>query len=158
MDIVLLIVAILCLVVGLLGCLLPVLPGPPVSWVALLLLKFTHYGAGMSWFTMWLLLLVVVVVSILDYIVPVWGTRKFGGTKAGMWGASIGLVVGLFFSPWGIILGPFIGALVAELIAGSSGAKSFKAAIGAFIGFLFGTGLKLFSSVWITIYFFVSLF
>ncbi len=152
MDIFLLIVAILCLIIGFAGSVLPALPGPPISWVGLLLVKFTHFGADITWVWIAAFAAVVIIVSVLDYVVPAWGTKKFGGSKAGTWGATIGLIFGLFFSPWGIILGPFLGAFVGELLAGSSSKHSLKAALGAFMGFLFGVGLKLIVCGWIAVY------
>ena len=153
LDIVLLILAILCLLVGFAGAVLPILPGPQLSWVALLLLKFSSFGENVTWLWIAIFAAIVIVVVVLDYYVPIWGTKKFGGTRAGMWGATIGLIIGLFFSPVGIILGPFLGALLAELLAGNSKEHSLRAAFGAFIGFLFGVGLKLIACFWITVYF-----
>jgi uncharacterized protein YqgC (DUF456 family) len=158
MDIFLLIIAILCLIVGFIGSVAPALPGPPVSWVGLLLAKFTHFGAGIAWNWIIGFAVVVFIVSVLDYIVPICGTRKFGGTRAGTLGSTVGLIVGIFFSPWGIIAGPFLGAFIAELLAGSSGRHSLKAALGAFVGFLCGVGLKLIVCAWIAVYFVMQLF
>ena len=84
-----------------------------------------------------------VVLLLLDYLLPVWTTKKFGGTKAGQWGATIGVLLGLFAGPWGIILGPFIGAYLGELLAGSKNQDAWRSAKGAFLGFLLGTGLKI---------------
>jgi uncharacterized protein YqgC (DUF456 family) len=86
---------------------------------------------------------VVIAVTALDYVVPAYGTKKFGGTKYGIWGCTIGLIVGLWMGPIGIILGPFLGALIGELIGGKSSDIAFKAAVGSFVGFLVGTLLKL---------------
>ena len=157
MDYFLLIMAILCLLAGFIGSILPALPGPPLSWVGLLLLKFSRFGAEVTWIWIAVFAGVVILVTVLDYVVPIWGTKKLGGTKAGSWGATIGLIIGMFFSPWGIILGPFLGAFVGELMAGNSGEHSLKAAFGAFIGFLFGVGLKLVACVWIAVYFVMKL-
>ncbi len=158
MDIFLLILALVCLITGFVGSIVPALPGPPLSWVGLLLLKFSRFGAGITWSWVFIFALVVILVTILDYVIPVWGTRKFGGTKAGIWGTTIGLFVGLFWSPAGIILGPFIGAFIGELLAGNTGQHSFKAAFGSFIGFLLGVGLKLIVCTWIAGYCLVQLF
>ncbi len=146
MDIVLAIAGILLIATGFLGSALPVLPGPPLAWAGFLLLRWTdfisdHNSAYEN--TLWILLFVVIVVTILDYVVPIWGTKKWGGSKAGMWGATIGLVVGLFLGPPGIIIGPFIGAFVAELITGKKEKEALRAGWGSFLGFLFGVGLKL---------------
>jgi uncharacterized protein len=84
----------------------------------------------------------MVLVTVLDYVIPIYGTRKFGGTRYGIWGCTIGLFVGVFVPPWGLILGPFIGAFVGELIANNNTENAWNAALGSFIGFLFGTLLK----------------
>jgi len=144
MDIPLIIIGIICLIVGFAGCILPFLPGPPISWLALLLLKFTNkYSDALSW--QWILIwaIIVVVSLVLDYIVPVWGTKKMGGSKSGVWGATLGTIIGLLFLPWGIILGPFFGALLGEWINGTQSKNSLKAAFGSLLGFLFSTGVKL---------------
>lgn len=144
MDIVLIIAAIVCLLIGLIGCVVPVLPGPPISWISLLLLKFTDScGANISWTWLVIWAVVVIAVTILDYYIPGRMVKKAGGSKAGIWGATFGIIVGLFFAPWGIILGPFIGALIGELCVGKGHAQSFKSALGSFFGFLLSVGVKL---------------
>jgi uncharacterized protein YqgC (DUF456 family) len=97
---------------------------------------------------------IAVIVTIMDYIVPVWGTKKFGGSKWGMWGAAIGLVLGLiFFPPLGIIIGPFAGAVIGESLTGKDAANSFKAGLGSLLGLMIGIGLKLAASIAMTYYF-----
>ena len=142
MDIFLIILAGVCLLVGLSGSVLPVLPGVPVSYIGILLLHFT---SGVQFSTEFLIFwaVIVVLVQALDYFIPIWGTKQFGGTKKGVWGSMIGMVVGLFFAPLGIILGPFIGAIIGELLAGKETNAAIKAGFGAFVGFLFGTIAKL---------------
>jgi len=142
MDIVLLILSIMCLLVGLAGAVLP-LPGPPLSFVGLLILQFTKYVE----FPQKLLVMLgvaTVAVTIIDYYVPIWGTKKFGGSKYGTWGSTIGMVVGMFFGPLGIFIGAFAGALLGEFINGASSQVAFKAAIGSFVGFLAGIVIKVF--------------
>jgi uncharacterized protein YqgC (DUF456 family) len=99
---------------------------------------------------LWIYFAVAIIVTILDYIVPIWGTKKFGGSRSGTIGATIGLIVGLFFGPPGIILGPFIGAVVAELASGHDQKTSLRSGFGSFIGFLTGVVLKLVVSALIT--------
>jgi len=99
---------------------------------------------------------IVLVVSVLDYLIPVYGTKKFGGTKYGMWGCMIGLIAGIWLGPWGIITGPFLGALLGELLANNH-TGAFKAALGSFIGFLFSTLLKLIACVMMAWYFIMAL-
>lgn len=156
-DYFLLIAGSLMMLLGILGCLLPVLPGPPLSWVGLLLLNFSRFG-NFSFQFMVIMAVVAVVVTVLDYVVPVWGTKRFGGSRAGVWGATLGLIGGIFFMPpAGIILGPFLGALIGELIIGTDSRASVRSALGSFVGFLLGTGLKLIASFVMTWYFVVEL-
>lgn len=152
-DILLAVLGSIMMIVGILGCLLPVLPGPPLSYIGLLVLHFTGYADFSSTFLItWAC--VVIIVTVLDYVVPVWGTKKFGGSKSGMWGAGIGLVLGIFFlPPLGIIIGPFAGAVIGEAITGKNASDSFRAGLGSFLGFLAGVGIKLAASIVMTFYF-----
>lgn len=152
MDIVLLISGIFCILIGLIGCIAPGLPGPPLSYTGMLLLhgsKFADYSTPL----LLILLGVVIFITVVDYVIPIYMTKKFGGTKWGTWGAAIGVVVGLFFGLIGTIIGPFIGALLFELIGGSRTGHALKSATGSLVGFLFGTGGKLIVSGVITFYF-----
>jgi len=144
--------AIILLLLGIIGCLAPVLPGPPLSYLGLFLLHLTKF-ADFSNTLLITLAAIVVVVSILDYVVPVWGTKKFGGSKYGTRGATVGLIIGLFLGPPGIIIGPFIGAFVGELIFKDDMKYAIKAGFGSLLGFLTGVGLKLATSFVITFYF-----
>ena len=140
-DIILIILGILCLLVGLAGCVLPALPGPPLSYAALLLLHFTDkVQFSTTQLVVWLI--VVVVIQVLDYFVPMLGSKYTGGTRWGTRGCMAGTLVGLFFMPWGIILGPFLGAFIGELLGGSDKKLALKSGIGSLIGFLLGTVLK----------------
>ena len=142
MEIILIITAFTCIVVGIIGSVLPVLPGVPLSYAGILLLHFTEkVQFSIPFLILWLVL--VILVQLLDYYVPIWGTRKFGGSKRGVWGCAIGMVVGLFFGPWGIVLGPFVGAIVGELSGGKQTQAAIKAGFGSFIGFLLGIVSKL---------------
>jgi len=153
--IVLKIIAVILGIVGLVGCILPVIPGPPLSWLGLLLLWFTHPDdLTVSLLIIWLV--VTVVVTILDYVAPSWITTKTGGSKAAGRGSFVGLILGLlFFPPWGMIAGSFIGALLAEVfVSGHDVADSVKPAFGSFLGFLLSTGLKLTASAVMLFYIF----
>ena len=146
MDIALAVLGSVLVLLGFIGSILPVIPGPPISWVGLLLLKWTHYitDHGEAYGnTLWILLFFVILVTILDYVVPIMGTRKYGGSKRGVWGATIGVVVGLFFGPPGIIIGPFLGAFIGEITTGKKERDALRAAWGSFVGFLLGVGMKL---------------
>jgi uncharacterized protein YqgC (DUF456 family) len=123
-----------------------------LSYLGLVLLHITRF-ADFSNTLLLTLAAIVVVVSILDYIVPVWGTKKFGGSKYGTRGATVGLIIGLFLGPLGIIIGPFIGAVVGELIFKDDMKYALRAGFGSLLGFLTGIGLKLATSFVITFYF-----
>ena len=152
MDYLLLALAIILMIVGIAGCLLPVLPGPPLSYVGLIMLHFTRFG-DISKNLFIILGIVAVVVTIIDYVVPIWGTKQFGGSKYGIRGATVGLVIGLFLGPAGIIIGPFVGAVVGELIFKDDIKYAMKAGFGSLLGFLTGVGLKLAASLLMTFYF-----
>lgn len=156
-DYVLVILGIIIMIVGIIGCLVPVLPGPPLSFLGLLLLHFTKFGHFTSW-TLVIFAGIAVSASVLDYLVPIWGTKKFGGSKYGTRGAAVGLVVGLFLGPVGIIIGPLLGAFIGEMIFRDDLNYAFKAGFGSLIGFLTGVGLKLAASFVMTFYFFRALF
>ena len=160
MDYFLLAIAIILIIVGLLGCVLPIIPGPPLSFLGILILHFTKFGES-EYTTNFLLTLafIAIIVTVLDYIVPIWGTKKFGGTKAGMWGATIGMIIGMIFlGPLGLILGPLVGAIIGETIKGANNRDAFRAGIGAFVGFLLGVGLKLAASIYMTWHFIKGVF
>ncbi len=160
MDYFLLAIAVILIIIGLLGCILPIIPGPPISFLGILVLHFTKFGES-EYSTNFLLILafVAIIVTVLDYIVPIWGTKKFGGSKAGMWGATIGMIIGMIFlGPLGLILGPLVGAIIGESIKGANNKDAFRAGLGAFLGFLFGVGLKLAASIYITWHFVKGVF
>ncbi|MBR9844820.1 MAG: DUF456 domain-containing protein [Algicola sp.] len=142
MDIFLIILAAFFIVLGIIGSFLPILPGPLTSWVGLLIFHFADV-VPMNWTFLGLTLFVAITIWILDYIIPAIGTKRFGGSRAGMIGTSIGLIIGLLAPiPGGIIIGPFVGALIGELINKSEFDKALKAAFGSFLGFLASTFIK----------------
>lgn len=142
MDIFLLIVAFLLMLVGIIGCIIPGLPGVPLAYAGLWVAQAT-YRIDFSWQMLLVWGIVTIVVSVLDYVVPAWGTKRFGGTKYGVWGSTIGVFVGLFLGPWGVIIGPLAGAMLGEMLGGKQVEEALKAGWGSFIGLLFGTVLKL---------------
>ena len=144
MDILLLILGFLFMLIGILGSFLPALPGPPVSWIGLFLLYLTK-AIPDDWMLLGITLAIAIIVFALDYIIPAVGTKKFGGTRAGMIGTLIGLLIALIFpifGIFGIIIWPFVGALIGELVNKADSKTALKAAFGSFIGFLTGTFLK----------------
>ena len=158
MDYILIGVGIVMMISGILGGVLPVLPGPPLSYIGLLLLHFTErYQFSPRFLIIWAF--ITVLVYALDYVIPVWGTKRYGGSKRGVWGSIIGLVIGLFFfPPFGIFIGPFAGAVLGELSSGKDSGAALRSGFGSFAGFLTGTILKLITSGLMTWYFFRELF
>ena len=158
MDVLLSILAILFGVVGCVGCIVPVLPGVMLAYAGYVCLYFCSYAdISVAWLVVFGVL--TLIVSVLDYILPSYMTKKFGGTKAGERGAMAGVLGGFFFGPVGIIVCPFIGAVLAELIYDSSDKKrAFKSGLGSFLSFFVGTGVKLVLSLWLTIVIFIDVF
>lgn len=157
MDIILVVLGVVCLVVGVVGSILPVLPGPSAAWLSLLLLHWTDYADFSKGFLMATAVIALLTIG-LDYVIPGWGTKRFGGSKTGARGALIGVFVGLFLGPVGVVTGPFVGALIGELLYDPRDvSRAFRAAWGSFIGFLAGTGIKLILSLVFTWYFVVAL-
>lgn len=147
-DILILILAISSCIIGFVGCIVPMLPGPPMCYVAMLLAQWSGYVQfSTTELVVWAVL--VIAVTLIDFFLTPYMTRRFGGSKAGSWGSMIGLVVGMFL-PWpvGPLLGPFAGALIGELVfAKKDSSTATRAAFGSFLSFFVGTGLKLFSCV-----------
>ncbi len=143
MDLFLLLIGLFFVLLGIVGAFLPILPGPIMGWIGLLLLQLTSVITK-DWTFLGVTLAVSVIVFVLDYIIPAIGTKRYGGTKYGIYGSMIGLFLGLFFGGiLGIIIGPFLGAFVGEMLKDSSDSnKALRAAYGSFIGFLFSTGIK----------------
>ena len=142
MDILLIIIGFVCVCLGLVGSFLPILPGPPISWIGFLMLYFTSIIKLSDTFLV-VTFIIAVLVFALDYIIPALGTKKFGGSKAGIYGTSIGLLIGILSPiPFGIIVGPFLGALIGELSQKTDSKTAVKAAFGSFIGFVSSTLLK----------------
>lgn len=148
MDVIISILAVLAGIIGIAGSILPGLPGTPVSWVGMLILYIwgtgtDRFGNEMSLKTLIIWGVVVAVVSVIDYIVPMYFTKITGGSKYAERGAMIGLIAGIFLTPVGMILGSFLGAFLFEMYYTRQGAgQALKAAIGSFLGFITGTGLK----------------
>lgn len=143
MDVVIIVISFILLIGGIAGCVLPVLPGAPLAYAGILLLHFTGEvtfttGQLITW------LLLVVILQVLDYVTPILGSKYGGGTSYGNRGCLAGTIVGLFFMPWGIIAGPFVGAVVGELLGGSDMQRALRSGIGSLIGFVLGTLLKIF--------------
>ena len=158
LDLLWIIIGTLLLIVGIIGCVLPVIPGQVLSWGSLVFLQFTTDPPFTARFiVIWAL--ITAGVTALDYFVPIWGTKKLGGSKKGIWGATIGLVIGIFFfPPFGLIIGPFVGAYLGELVAGKDSRTAFRSGLGSFVGFVAGTMMKLVISFIMGYYFVINAF
>jgi uncharacterized protein len=151
-------VGLIVLLIGIAGCIIPVIPGQILSWGSLLILQLKSQPPFTAEFILFWAI-VTAIVTLLDYYVPIWGTQKLGGSKYGIWGAALGLVVGMFFfPPIGLIAGPFLGAVAGELIAGKDSNVAFRSGLGSFIGFVAGTVMKLVISLIMGYYFVMHAF
>jgi len=147
MDTVLIILAALLMILGIAGSFLPILPGPLTSWAGLLTLSFTD-TTSISHQTLFITFSIALGIYVLDYFIPALGTRKYGGSRYGMIGTTIGLIVGIFSPiPFGIIIGPFVGALIGELVYQNNSKTALRAAYGSLLGFLASTFIKFSVSV-----------
>lgn len=156
--IVLIILGFICLIIGIIGCVIPGIAGPPFSFLALILLSIAKGWEPFSVQFLIVMAVITVVVTTLDYVVPAAGAKKFGASKAGFWGAVLGLFGGLIlFPPFGMIFGAFLGAIIGELTVGKKGGQALKAGWGVFIGVMFGMLLKLIASGIMTFYFIKAL-
>lgn len=141
MDVLIYVLSFLLLVGGIAGCVLPILPGVPLGYAGLLLLHFTG-RADFSTTQLMTWPIIVVVLQVVDFITPLLGSKYTGGTSFGNRGCVAGTLIGMFFLPWGIIVGPFIGAVAGEMLGGSDLPHAIRAGVGSLIGFLVGTLLK----------------
>ena len=148
MDLILLIFGLILVVLGIVGSVLPVLPGPLTGWFGLLLLFLTK-SVPMNYYWLGITLGIAILIFILDYIIPGLGAKRFGGSKKGAAGATLGLIIGLILPiPFGFVIGAFVGALIGELIHNPKDLKrALRSAFGSFIGFLASTTMKLFVSI-----------
>lgn len=144
-------------VIGLVGSIVPVLPGPPLAYVTLWMM-WLYNSEEISISTLIVAGVIMIVITVLDYIAPVWLTKKGGGSKVGERGAIIGLIIGLFLGPLGIILGPFFGAFIGELINKTPTNIALKVSFMSFVAFLLTTGLKLIYGIVIIALFIASFF
>lgn len=141
------------LVLGLIGCFIPMLPGPLLAYFSLVLLYFAKGTASSSGFTLSLTAVLTVLVIVLDYVVPALGAKRFHCSRMGTVGCLVGTIVGLFFLPIGVVVGPFLGALMGELVAGKNFTASLVGAIGALLGYVTGIVIKVAFCIYIaTIY------
>jgi hypothetical protein len=144
MDILLLFLGLICMVLGIIGAFLPILPGPLTGWIGLLLLSFTS-AVPKDWTFLGITLAIAIFVWIIDYFIPAMGTKRFGGSKYGVYGTMIGLVIGLLSPiPFGMFIGAFAGAFIGEIVFDKKDSdKALKASFGSLLGFLVSASIKL---------------
>ena len=144
MDLILVSIGFILCIVGLIGSVLPVLPGPPLGWLGLLFLEITIAIPTNYWF-LGITFVIAIGIFLLDYMMPAISTKKFGGSKAGAAGAVLGLIIGLISPiPFGFLIGPFFGAFIGEIVFNKTkGPQALKSALGSFLGFLASTIMKL---------------
>ena len=157
MDIFLLTIGFLFVMLGLIGSFLPVLPGPLTSWLGLLILYFTSI-VPMNYTFIGITLAIAIFIWILDYIIPAIGTKRFGGSTYGVYGTTIGLLIGLFSPiPLGILLGAFLGAFIGEMLHDKTNTKrAFRASIGSLLGLITSTIIKFTVALVYAVLFFVK--
>ena len=145
MSVTLIVLAFVFIIVGLVGTFIPMFPGLPIGWLGLFIAFFSP-DCNLSIWTLVITLILMLIVTILDYVIPARMVKKSGGTKSGERGAIIGSLSGIIFvNPIILIFGSFIGALIGEIINDSKDMKkALKSAFSSFIGFLLGTGIKAF--------------
>jgi uncharacterized protein YqgC (DUF456 family) len=139
-----LIIGAILILLGLLGSVLPVLPGPPLSFIGLFLFALVrNFSPPLTPTLIIIMLIISIVVTIADYFIPLIGAKKYGTSKWGIYGSVAGMIIGAFFSPFGVLLGAFIGAVLVEWIVSRKEKQALRAGWGIFIGSLLGTILKL---------------
>ena len=148
METLLIILAIILIFAGLLGCVLPAIPGPPLSYIAMLLVQWAWQPFSTTTLVIWGV--ITVVVTLLDYLIPVWGAKIFGATKYGVWGSIIGMLVGTFLTPIGMIAGLLLGAILGDMYGGKNITDAFRSGMGTFLGTIAGIIVKLIVSGIIT--------
>ncbi len=138
MDTFLIVLSGVLIIVGLIGCVIPKLPAAPLSFLGIIIL---HYSSVANFPVQFFIRYGILVIAVqgLDYLIPTWGERKFGGSTKGVWGSLIGVFFGLFFGIYGIFLGAILGAFIGELLAGKQSNDAISHAINSFLFFILGT-------------------
>lgn len=157
--VVLIILGFVCVIIGIIGCLVPGIAGPPFSFLSLILLSIAKRWEPFSTKFLILMAVITVIITGLDYLLPALGAKKFGASRFGFWGAIIGMLLGILYAPpIGMIIGAFGGAIIGELIRGKQSYEALKAGWGVFVGVMLSLLLKLMASGVMTFYFIKGLF
>lgn len=154
-DIWILIAVMVLSLVGIIGCIAPGLPGPPLNYLALLLVQYKYKPFSVTFIVVWTV--IIFLTAVLDYFIPVWFAKKYGASRYGVWGSIIGMIVGIFFTPVGMVLGMLLGAIIGEMLGGSDSVTAVKSGVATFFGTMLSIGLKLVVAVVISIYLFIEL-
>lgn len=144
LEVIAIVIGSILIILGLAGSILPVLPGPPLSFIGILLLALVNHFLPPLTSTLIIIMgIVTIVVSVVDYIIPMLGAKRYGASKWGVWGSVVGMTIGIFWSPFGMLLGAFTGAVIAECLVHKKKDQALRAGWGVLIGTLLGTILKL---------------
>ncbi len=156
MEIFLIILGIFLALAGFVGCILPIIPGPPLSYLALIAISLARDWQPFSPTFLIVMAALTVIITILDYIVPIIGASRYGASKSGITLSIIGMFLGIFFfPPWGIFIGAFAGGVIGEILQGHRGKEALKVGWGIFVGNLLGIGIKLAFSL-VVIFFYIK--
>ena len=156
LDSILIVIGGIFLLTGIIGSVLPVLPGPAIGYAGLLLLHFSSVHSYSSDFLI-LFAVLTLLVGVLDYVVPIYGTKKLKGSKYGIWGSTLGVIAGIFILfPIGIVVGPMAGAFIGEMISGKKANQAIKPAIGSFLGFMASTVVRLMLTAVMAFYYVIA--
>ncbi|MEE9418558.1 MAG: DUF456 domain-containing protein [Desulfatiglandaceae bacterium] len=144
MTVLLIILGLLLALAGVFGCIFPVIPGPPLGYLALIILSWAKDWEPFSSTFLIIMAGLTILVSISDYLIPAISAKRYGASRLSLWVSIAGMVIGLFlFPPWGMVIGAFLGAFAGELLAGRRGKSALRVSWGVFVGNMLSTGLKL---------------
>lgn len=159
MEIFLIILGALLALVGFIGCILPVIPGPPISYLALLALGLARDWEPFSFLFLIIMAVFMIIVTILDYVFPFIGASRFGASRFSISLSIVGMFLGIFFfPPWGILVGAFLGGIIGEMVQGRRGKEALRVGWGIFLGNMLSTGVKLSFSLTVIFFFVKGLF
>jgi len=144
LTVLLIILGLLLALAGVFGCIFPVIPGPPLGYLALIILSWAKDWEPFSSTFLIIMAGLTILVSISDYLIPAISAKRYGASRLSLWVSIAGMVIGLFlFPPWGMVIGAFLGAFAGELLAGRRGKSALRVSCGVFVGNMLSTGLKL---------------
>ena len=149
MTTILIILALVLTLTGLLGCIIPAVPGPPLNLIAMLILQLALEPFRLRTLLIWTAITILVLV--LDYLIPLWTARKFGATRQGIYGSLVGMIAGMFFTPVGMVAGLVIGSVIGDLLARQTLSQATRSAAGSLFGTLLSIGLKLACAAWMSL-------